>query len=273
MRGTPNLIAWCAVCAGIIPAHAGNTSPPAIDLAKYGDHPRACGEHAVWFEFRAKREGSSPRMRGTLNTVTTRHSHTGIIPAHAGNTSSTGGWRKRARDHPRACGEHICNNPCLAKLRGSSPRMRGTLGAFARPKQNRGIIPAHAGNTLFFYKDIKIIWDHPRACGEHGAAFDNLDAQRGSSPRMRGTLVISDVDSLPLGIIPAHAGNTDSQAWRLFLRGDHPRACGEHRSESGTKTLGLGSSPRMRGTPEPRSRIRMARRIIPAHAGNTGRRR
>ena len=51
------------------------------------------------------------------------------------------------------------------------------------------------------------------------------------------------------GIIPAYAGSTrhgqrySSQGW------DHPRVCGEHRSDWTATSTRAGSSPRMRGAP------------------------
>ena len=86
---------------------------------------------------------------------------------------------------------------------------------------------------------------------------------------MRGTLAAFAAFEVPVGIIPAHAGNTP--AMRLSARSpwDHPRACGEHTQTVPPTTSGAGSSPRMRGT-----RIIYAKEIhqfgiIPAHAGNT----
>ena len=46
MRGTRLLLDGEIVHEGIIPAHAGNTSPMARPPASAEDHPRACGEHA-----------------------------------------------------------------------------------------------------------------------------------------------------------------------------------------------------------------------------------
>ena len=71
-----------------------------------GDHPRVCGEHFQHYDVPLEPEGSSPRMRGTLNSYDVAKSHHGIIPAYAGNT-----WRFRVLaqslgDHPRVCGEH-----------------------------------------------------------------------------------------------------------------------------------------------------------------------
>ena len=112
--------------------------------------------------------------------------------------------------------------------------------------------------------------DHPRACGEHPSLIFPLLTSWGSSPRMRGTRKNVDCFSCPHGIIPAHAGNT-TQQWAIApARRDHPRACGEHAAAFAFDVFVLGSSPRMRGTRRNRSRRQPHHRIIPAHAGNTG---
>ena len=54
---------------------------------------------------------------------------------------------------------------------------------------------------------------------------------------------------------------------------DHPRACGEHQLDSVFRRVGLGSSPRLRGTPTSSNGIFTGCWIIPALAGNTRRRR
>ena len=65
-------------------------------------------------------------MRGTRVSVHGVEWHTGIIPAHAGNTESSDNARKSLGDHPRACGEHVERAQFDGVLVGSSPRMRGT---------------------------------------------------------------------------------------------------------------------------------------------------
>ena len=155
------------------------------------------------------------------------------------------------------------------RLMGSSPRMRGTRGAFARPKQNGGIIPAYAGNTLFESISADPGRDHPRVCGEH--QFSNVHGrqQRGSSPRMRGTQTpLCDTDTLE-GIIPAYAGNTFAQWIDQTKNRDHPRVCGEHLLSRLTRFTVSGSSPRMRGTRARQAAVARERGIIPAYAGNT----
>ena len=136
-----------------------------------------------------------------------------------------------------------------------------------------GIIPACAGNTSRMRSRVQAPRDHPRVCGEHkgGQSFDCR--QQGSSPRVRGTPDGFLVRQIPAGIIPACAGNTVPVARFFGLLQDHPRVCGEHHLPLRLRRVQLGSSPRVRGT---RSREVPGERpagIIPACAGNTGRRR
>ena len=94
---------------------------------------------------------------------------------------------------------------------------------------------------------------------------------RGSSPRLRGTLLPLLVLVLLRRFIPAPAGNT--VLWWLLMSPSavHPRACGEHLA-TGFCFLGRGgSSPRLRGTPLQQYAQDGLKRFIPAPAGNTQR--
>ena len=131
LRGTPRPPYHCMIPNGIIPALAGNTMAASGSTPHYRDHPRACGEHCTVPPAAMPTLGSSPRLRGTLFGSARFGYIRGIIPALAGNTLNTSLTARRARDHPRACGEH--ERPLVAPLAslGSSPRLRGTrpLGA------------------------------------------------------------------------------------------------------------------------------------------------
>ena len=95
-------------------------------------------------------EGSSPRVRGTLENIACFFKNLGIIPACAGNTAALTSACGGRRDHPRVCGEHYADDlPELAK-EGSSPRVRGTRLVDGVGYLPRGIIPACAGNTTAF---------------------------------------------------------------------------------------------------------------------------
>ena len=147
--------------------------------------------------------------------------------------------------------------------------MRGTQHIILLQEVHCGIIPAHAGNTLFFVLSPVLFWDHPRACGEHMVGHLAGTDSVGSSPRMRGTLRFAWNTIAEMGIIPAHAGNTCRFDSMPHWNWDHPRACGEHALMVSFGAADTGSSPRMRGTRPRSSRSAVRHGIIPAHAGNT----
>ena len=173
------------------------------------------------------------------------------------------------RDHPRACGAHSVIAIYVTPYWGSSPRMRGSRELSCEMVGVLGIIPAHAGLTPKRIVRTVLPWDHPRACGAHFVKEDSESIAEGSSPRMRGSRLPLAAQSFLPGIIPAHAGLTDSRCNRNPACWDHPRACGAHGLCVGTHTKIVGSSPRMRGS-HPRSLHEISSPgIIPAHAGLT----
>ena len=91
----------------------------------------------------------------------------------------------------------------------------------------------------------------------------------GSSPRVRGTLERLDAVGPARRFIPARAGNTQRVPGQRTSKTVHPRACGEHRRPALFGALHLGSSPRVRGTPNDVGHWTHNQRFIPARAGNT----
>ena len=112
-------------------------------------------------------------------------------------------------------------------------------------------------------------WDHPRACGEQFVIGTIWMLITGSSPRVRGAVGGVENNPLKLGIIPARAGSrTALYLWHRQSR-DHPRACGEQRSPLKPKSVGLGSSPRVRGAASVHGVEERVEGIIPARAGSS----
>ena len=110
---------------------------------------------------------------------------------------------------------------------------------------------------------------HPRGRGEHAESCNRGDCKDGSSPRARGTPSRRYARQGGCRFIPAGAGNTNpsragSPCWPV-----HPRGRGEHSSAAALAERGRGSSPRARGTLRVDRRDGVARRFIPAGAGNT----
>ena len=228
-----------------------------------------CGEHDLAYSRAVYGQGSSPRVRGTLWALQLADRKRGIIPACAGNTYGSTYEQAAVGDHPRVCGEHTGIIRRLRIGEGSSPRVRGTPPVVPPAVGRIGIIPACAGNTAGVTVLTRLCGDHPRVCGEHIDKAANMLADRGSSPRVRGTQWCAELHRDEDGIIPACAGNTATR-WRTsYGNEDHPRVCGEHDVPVVGTWVGGGSSPRVRGTPHGLLCLGEIHRIIPACAGNT----
>ena len=249
MRGTPLNVIFFKPHPRFIPAHAGNTGDARCNSEAGTVHPRACGEHSATSSKITTRFGSSPRMRGTRERSRVRHEALRFIPAHAGNTLLIGYAGLPSAVHPRACGEHIFFFSSAIRSSGSSPRMRGTQRPGVERPRPRRFIPAHAGNTGDHRQEGEGRAVHPRACGEHATRIVEAIKHDGSSPRMRGTRLPNPRCPHNWRFIPAHAGNTASNARSIRTPTVHPRACGEHMHASRESNGHAGSSPRMRGTP------------------------
>ena len=184
------------------------------------------------------------RVPPTLITMCLR-----IIPAHAGQTTSTSDRIALPTDHPRACGANFSITVLLCVSFGSSPRMRGKR----RPRLCMGgplrIIPAHAGQTRGWSPSRSLCPDHPRACGANCFPALWFPALTGSSPRMRGKRQRLPQPRCQRRIIPAHAGQTRTADPVVSHRSDHPRACGANVLPEVCRVIYFGSSPRMRGKP------------------------
>ena len=152
--------------------------------------------------------GSSPLTRGTLAGCGFVAAAAGLIPAHAGNTPQISRVAQFMRAHPRSRGEHGEGRSLLGFGWGSSPLTRGTLCLISRQKNERGLIPAHAGNTNGGHGFVLVGQAHPRSRGEHTVRRGTARCRLGSSPLTRGTLHAQTTLALLGGLIPAHAGNT-----------------------------------------------------------------
>ena len=147
--------------------------------------------------------------------------------------------------------------------------MRGARTGCQVGRLARGIIPADAGSTMVWRGGYWTRRDHPRGCGEHLYTDNVTISTRGSSPRMRGARTIVDIHRDECRIIPADAGSTSTSRVPKASTKDHPRGCGEHPVENALISVGIGSSPRMRGAPGRPGPARRGMGIIPADAGST----
>ena len=254
---------------GLIPAHAGKTRPRRGARWRARAHPRSRGENAIAAGQASAAYGSSPLTRGKPGREHHQPVPSGLIPAHAGKTRNTRILGNKLGAHPRSRGEnkrfHDVGPYCL----GSSPLTRGKPRRRCPLGNADGLIPAHAGKTVFIPAVASFAWAHPRSRGENDHSKPPIFGSRGSSPLTRGKPLTLDLLDKRCGLIPAHAGKTAQQNITLIHIGAHPRSRGENRAAIICEPSGLGSSPLTRGKPWRAFRRRSDRGLIPAHAGKT----
>ena len=131
----------------IIPARAGPTDAGVPYVATGSDHPRSCGANHLNITPRVEQFGSSPLVRGQQFIDVSDSFECRIIPARAGPTMFVSSRAFSNADHPRSCGANTTRRPYGQYAGGSSPLVRGQLGACDIHVSRERIIPARAGPT------------------------------------------------------------------------------------------------------------------------------
>ena len=213
--------------------------------------------------------GSSPLTRGKPGPPCRSRLGAGLIPAHAGKTSTYSHTRAHPRAHPRSRGENPRPCPPTRIRLGSSPLTRGKHVRAEKNADGDRLIPAHAGKTTACSPASSTRRAHPRSRGENVTPSRRRITRSGSSPLTRGKLAHVVLAVGVRGLIPAHAGKTFIWSAPPLKTAAHPRSRGENETAEGIEIEARGSSPLTRG----KQRIRPARLrdagLIPAHAGKT----
>ena len=131
-------------------------------------------------------------------------------------------------DHPREYGENFVKWHCRRGWPGSSPRIRGECLVLHDVQRPVGIIPANTGRIISALLVAAHRTDHPREYGENNWACTKARMGSGSSPRIRGELLVVKVVSHQRGIIPANTGRIIPDFHTHLIVRDHPREYGEN---------------------------------------------
>ena len=151
--------------------------------------------------------------------------------------------------------------------------MRGKAWADTGPGSSGRITPAYAGKSASSAHDKLGRKDHPRVCGEKAFRCFGFRSRVGSPPRMRGKEAVLTENVHRLGITPAYAGKSCRIRKSRRSEWDHPRVCGEKRSNDNITQTPQGSPPRMRGKVDDIPNFQSRLGITPAYAGKRHRRR
>ena len=191
-------------------------------------HPRVCGENGLRVCFYHRVRGSSPRVRGKPQQNTRPNRPTRLIPACAGKTQATHLRGLSSAAHPRVCGENIFILANSGSHSGSSPRVRGKRCTISPSRRHFGLIPACAGKTIRAFDGRVPLRAHPRVCGENESLPYTTYRESGSSPRVRGKLILANSRPNGFRLIPACAGKTSVFGSAGPSPKAHPRVCGEN---------------------------------------------
>ena len=258
---------------GLIPTHAGKTCHTRMRQYLAWAHPHSRGENWDDRPSGGGELGSSPLTRGKLETEQMKTASDGLIPTHAGKTTTPGEKPALSRPHPHSRGENARPCPWWGSGRGSSPLTRGKHGHRLQRQNPRGLIPTHAGKTPRPAARPYRVRAHPHSRGENACASALTFDTPGSSPLTRGKPRESPHRPGDHRLIPTHAGKTEGRS-RVYGEGEaHPHSRGENAGAIEELAKAGGSSPLTRGKPLLNLLADGDRGLIPAHAGKTTRRR
>ena len=116
---------------------------------------------------------------------------------------------------------------------------------------------------------IRVIEDHPHACGDKLRLWVGLSLHEGSSPRVWGQVDLSCYRYSHYRIIPTRVGTSVNAIVSNICQRDHPHACGDKSKSPSSNNSSKGSSPRVWGQAFFISFIPPVLRIIPTRVGTS----
>ena len=185
-----------------------------------------CGGTFPAFHRDGRLAGLSPRVRGNHCAGVSPVSAVRSIPACAGEPRIMPIIRAIDRVYPRVCGgTFACKMPRLP-VQGLSPRVRGNPARAGVQWQQRGSIPACAGEPRENTPPLYGIPVYPRVCGGTKRPWRGCMVFQGLSPRVRGNPTFGIFINAPPGSIPACAGEPLTPVPPLTAARVYPRVCG-----------------------------------------------
>ena len=191
----------------------------------------------------------------------------GSIPAGAGEPQNKGFCAKEQWVYPRGCGGAAVDALLVRNGTGLSPRVRGSREREVPGRIDDRSIPAGAGEPRCGGRTSRPSRVYPRGCGGALRSSCTIDASRGLSPRVRGSLTEVAAEHARVRSIPAGAGEPrQGQPRRPALR-VYPRGCGGAPVAIKPTPPLAGLSPRVRGSLDGDDHHAAHVRSIPAGAG------
>ncbi len=155
VRGTGIFAIFFMIDPRFIPACAGNSPFPWVDISRASVHPRVCGEQIIFGYLPNMLSGSSPRVRGTAFQSCPNNHKRRFIPACAGNRVIPLIAEMEETVHPRVCGEQGVKSTAVTGANRFIPACAGNRKAEPRPPPPRTVHPRVCGEQRFFHGRFK----------------------------------------------------------------------------------------------------------------------
>ena len=266
-RGNRRLSGPCCRGKGPIPARAGQPGAAALLAALPGAYPRSRGATRQPGRPIFCNRGLSPLARGNLNACRWNHADRGPIPARAGQPASRPARRPMNGAYPRSRGATDAGSASLGQSPGLSPLARGNLGLAGDQRGGQRPIPARAGQPSPSDGPAACSRAYPRSRGATEAFAGISRPCRGLSPLARGNQPREPASRLPMGPIPARAGQPPWPGQSRSLLGAYPRSRGATAGVAASNASSKGLSPLARGNRTTGTVRGGGKGPIPARAG------
>ena len=125
--------------------------------------------------------------------------------------------------------------------------MWGQVGILCSDFTPTGIIPTRVGTSPLTACMLRVLKDHPHACGDKIYNETCGRIAQGSSPRVWGQDPITVPNRPEPRIIPTRVGTSGAKSPKRLRKQDHPHACGDKWGEISETSTKTGSSPRVWG--------------------------
>ena len=125
--------------------------------------------------------------------------------------------------------------------------MWGQVGILCSDFTPTGIIPTRVGTSPLTACMLRVLKDHPHACGDKIYNETCGRIAQGSSPRVWGQDPITVPNRPEPRIIPTRVGTSGAKSPKRLRKQDHPHACGDKEFIHITMQIVIGSSPRVWG--------------------------
>ncbi|KUJ88969.1 MAG: hypothetical protein XD36_0451 [Halomonas sp. 54_146] len=150
--------------------------------------------------------GSSPLVRGSAGQPSPAREARRFIPARAGIGQPRWHTAGEHAVHPRSCGDRSIRSENSAFRIGSSPLVRGSAQERWLAVARGRFIPARAGIGSIRSSPAATTTVHPRSCGDRACKPTVSCGSCGSSPLVRGSVLMNASDRAIKRFIPARAG-------------------------------------------------------------------